>query len=108
MDWNFVLAFKGSLIVKIWHLYYVYVFLVKRFAAVLDIFDFMFFFFECFLKLFPLFVVNALKGISFLFYVLQKREQFQDLAPLLWNSFGTIAALLQVCPMPLVLYIPCL
>lgn len=33
----------------------------------------------------------------FLFYVLQKREQFQDLAPLLWNSFGTIAALLQVC-----------
>lgn len=27
----------------------------------------------------------------------QKRELFQDLAPLLWNSFGTIAALLQVC-----------
>ena len=28
--------------------------------------------------------------------VLQKREIFQDLAPLLWNSYGTIAALLQV------------
>jgi len=27
----------------------------------------------------------------------QKREIFQDLAPLLWHSFGTIAALLQVC-----------
>ncbi|KAJ6754111.1 hypothetical protein OIU79_026863 [Salix purpurea] len=26
---------------------------------------------------------------------LEKRELFQDLAPLLWNSFGTIAALLQ-------------
>ncbi|KAL7605920.1 hypothetical protein Lser_V15G20331 [Lactuca serriola] len=26
----------------------------------------------------------------------KKRELFQDLAPLLWNSFGTIAALLQV------------
>ncbi|XP_042037455.1 CCR4-NOT transcription complex subunit 9-like isoform X2 [Salvia splendens] len=26
---------------------------------------------------------------------LSKRENFQDLAPLLWNSFGTIAALLQ-------------
>ncbi|XP_047258551.1 CCR4-NOT transcription complex subunit 9-like [Capsicum annuum] len=25
----------------------------------------------------------------------KKRELFQDLAPLLWNSFGTIAALLQ-------------
>ena len=30
-------------------------------------------------------------------YSLQKREIFQDLAPLLWHSFGTIAALLQVC-----------
>ena len=29
-------------------------------------------------------------------YIYQKRELFQDLAPLLWNSFGTIAALLQV------------
>ena len=28
--------------------------------------------------------------------VLQKREIFQDLAPLLWDSYGTIAALLQV------------
>ncbi|KAB1215164.1 hypothetical protein CJ030_MR4G001392 [Morella rubra] len=27
--------------------------------------------------------------------LIQKRELFQDLAPLLWNSFGTIAALLQ-------------
>ncbi|PPD75202.1 hypothetical protein GOBAR_DD27874 [Gossypium barbadense] len=26
----------------------------------------------------------------------KKRELFQDLAPLLWNSFGTIAALLQI------------
>ncbi|MCL7034504.1 hypothetical protein MKW94_025177, partial [Papaver nudicaule] len=25
----------------------------------------------------------------------KKRERFQDLAPLLWNSFGTIAALFQ-------------
>ena len=30
----------------------------------------------------------------------QKREIFQDLAPLLWHSFGTIAALLQVCFWP--------
>ncbi|KAI5658448.1 hypothetical protein M9H77_27241 [Catharanthus roseus] len=34
---------------------------------------------------------NALLELS----KLQKRELFQDLAPLLWNSFGTIAALLQ-------------
>ncbi|CAN1339923.1 CCR4-NOT transcription complex subunit 9 [Linum perenne] len=33
---------------------------------------------------------NALLELS------KKREHFQDLAPLLWNSFGTIAALLQV------------
>ncbi|KAJ0790441.1 putative transcription regulator Rcd1-like family [Helianthus annuus] len=33
---------------------------------------------------------NALLELS------KKRELFQDLAPLLWNSFGTIAALLQV------------
>ncbi|KAL8268882.1 hypothetical protein R6Q59_002680 [Mikania micrantha] len=26
----------------------------------------------------------------------KKREMFQDLVPLLWNSFGTIAALLQL------------
>ncbi|KAJ1389542.1 Armadillo-like helical [Sesbania bispinosa] len=32
---------------------------------------------------------NALLELS------KKRELFQDLAPLLWNSFGTIAALLQ-------------
>ncbi|CAN1149576.1 CCR4-NOT transcription complex subunit 9, partial [Linum perenne] len=32
---------------------------------------------------------NALLELS------KKREHFQDLAPLLWNSFGTIAALLQ-------------
>ena len=30
-------------------------------------------------------------------YILKKRELFQDLAPLLWNSFRTIAVLLQVC-----------
>ncbi|CAI0379405.1 unnamed protein product [Linum tenue] len=33
---------------------------------------------------------NALLELS------KKRELFKDLAPLLWNSFGTIAALLQV------------
>ncbi|KAF2587045.1 hypothetical protein F2Q70_00036888 [Brassica cretica] len=33
---------------------------------------------------------NALLELS------KKRELFQDLAPLLWNSFGTIAALLQL------------
>lgn len=32
--------------------------------------------------------------------IFQKREIFQDLAPLLWHSFGTIAALLQVCSWP--------
>ncbi|KAL0362288.1 UNVERIFIED_CONTAM: CCR4-NOT transcription complex subunit [Sesamum calycinum] len=32
---------------------------------------------------------NALLELS------KKRELFQDLAPLLWNSFGTVAALLQ-------------
>ncbi|KAI7750039.1 hypothetical protein M8C21_024013, partial [Ambrosia artemisiifolia] len=36
---------------------------------------------------------NALLELS------KKRELFQDLAPLLWNSFGTIAALLQL-PLP--------
>lgn len=31
------------------------------------------------------------------FFSLQKRDIFQDLAPLLWYSYGTIAVLLQVC-----------
>lgn len=35
----------------------------------------------------------------------QKREIFQDLAPLLWHSFGTVAALLQVCMIPLFVYV---
>ncbi|KAJ6751753.1 hypothetical protein OIU85_002202 [Salix viminalis] len=38
------------------------------------------------------FVWNSFGTIAAL---IQKRELFQDLAPLLWNSFGTIAALLQ-------------
>ena len=34
---------------------------------------------------------NALLELS------KKRESFPELAPYLWHSFGTIAALLQVC-----------
>lgn len=34
---------------------------------------------------------NALLELS------KKRESVPDLAPMLWHSFGTIAALLQVC-----------
>nr|CAN74776.1 hypothetical protein VITISV_035590 [Vitis vinifera] len=46
---------------------------------------------ELFQDLAP-FVWNSFGTIAAL---IQKRELFQDLAPLLWNSFGTIAALLQ-------------
>ena len=36
----------------------------------------------------------------------KKRETVQDLAPMLWHSFGTIAALLQVCEwVPVAMYI---
>ena len=38
---------------------------------------------------------NSLSNL-FLSFLFQKREIFQDLAPLLWHSFGTVAALLQV------------
>ncbi|XP_044415428.1 CCR4-NOT transcription complex subunit 9-like [Triticum aestivum] len=37
---------------------------------------------------------NSLSNL-FLSFLFQKREIFQDLAPLLWHSFGTVAALLQ-------------
>ncbi|KAM1740652.1 hypothetical protein ACFX14_010941 [Malus domestica] len=46
---------------------------------------------ELFQDLAP-FVWNSFGTIAAL---IQKRELFQDLAPLLWNSFGSIAALLQ-------------
>ncbi|KAH9606319.1 hypothetical protein KSS87_000234 [Heliosperma pusillum] len=42
---------------------------------------------------------NALLELS------KKRELFQDLAPLLWNSFGTIAALLQVYVFPILVFV---
>lgn len=52
-----------------------------------------------------------MKGTNFVYNVLfatvfQKRETFNDLALLLWYSFGTIAALLQVCVVTLALLFP--
>lgn len=35
-------------------------------------------------------------ALSFIFFFIQKREIFHELAPLLWHSVGTTAALLQV------------
>uniref|UniRef100_A0A2K1YHG6 Uncharacterized protein n=1 Tax=Populus trichocarpa TaxID=3694 RepID=A0A2K1YHG6_POPTR len=42
---------------------------------------------------------NALLELS------KNKDLFQDLAPFVWNSFGTIAALIQVCLINLFLFL---